>query len=253
MTQTKRMDNRISQVTTQWTEIFAAHGLAENEQLISAAQQNVLCKYSSCVYRYLMGATRCADAAEELAQEFAFRFVRGDLGKAEPTKGRFRDYLRMVLRNLVNDHFRRAAKPSHEKMLDIAEHIRQHSVDPFDELEERFAREWRDKMIESTWTVLAEDSSRRDNYFYTVLRFRAEHPHLNSMKIAERLSERLQKPLTADWVRQKIHRARQRFSELLIAEVKKTIRPADDRQQLLDELAELKLLEYIYPQRSTVR
>jgi hypothetical protein len=47
--------------------------------------------YHRAVHRYLLGALRDEDAAEELFQEFALRFVRGDFRWADRGRGRFRD------------------------------------------------------------------------------------------------------------------------------------------------------------------
>ena len=245
-------EHRISQVTTQWAEIFAAHGDAVDPQRVTMAQQNVLTKYSRCIYRYLAGATRDLDIAEELTQEFAFRFIRGDLGRAKPEKGRFRDYLRIVLRNLVNDHFRKLARKSQEVQLDIQQYIHIHRTDPFEELEKNFVTQWREQILRNTWAILEAEEEKRQKHFFRVLRFRAEHAALNSQEIAKALSQQLDQEVTAEWVRQKLHRARQRFSEILVNEVRKTIHPNDDAIQLHEELAELQLLEFLPPNLAIV-
>ena len=234
------LESRISQVTTKWTEIFAAHGLDSNSQHVSSAQQNVLKKYGKCVFRYLLGATRSADVAEELAQEFAFRFIRGDLSKADPSKGRFRDYLRVVLRNLVNDYFR-----NRTNALDISQVIQTHNNSPFEELESAFRLSWREEIMDSAWSSLKAEEQQKRNCFYTVLRFRAENPKMKSMDMAAEISERLGRTVTAEWVRQKLHRARQRYGHFILTEVRKTISPAEDLEQLHDELADLQLLELL--------
>ena len=41
--------------------------------------------------------TRDEQLAEELFQEFALRMLRGDFRRAEPLRGRFRDYLKTVI------------------------------------------------------------------------------------------------------------------------------------------------------------
>ena len=66
----------------------------------------MLQRYAGAVFRYLLGAVRDADAAEELSHEFAVRLLRGDFHRATPERGRFRDYLKTALINLVNDYFR---------------------------------------------------------------------------------------------------------------------------------------------------
>ena len=236
----KTLESRISQVTTKWNEIFLAHGLTGDQQLASRAQQSVLRKYGKCIFRYLLGATRDPDVAEELAQEFAFRFVRGDLRNASPDRGRFRDYLRVVLRNLVNDYYRNQASS-----IDLSRVIQMQSRCPFAELEDAFRLAWRDEILASAWSTLETEQRQKDNSFYTVLRFRAQHPRLKSGEMATELSRAMERVVSADWVRQKLHRARERFGNLVLAEVRKTISPPEDLEQLREELADLQLLELL--------
>ena len=201
----------------------------------------MLKRYGRCVYRYLLGATRNPDSADELSQEFAFRFIRGDLKHAHPTKGRFRDYLRVALRNLVNDYFRRRAIDAkvntYGKTIEFKDY-------PFEMLESQFKESWRREVIQLTWNALESLEQQKQNYYFTVLRFRAENSQLNSTQIAAKLSLELDSEITPEWVRQKLHRARQKFGALLIDEVRKTVSDANP-ERLNEELAELKLLEYL--------
>ena len=79
--------------------------------------------------------------------------------------------------------------------------------------------------------------------YYQVLRFRVEHPELTSQQRAEQLSEQLGKSMTAAGERQLLHRARERFSEILLDEVRRSLGPSG-RDYLEEELAELNLLKY---------
>jgi RNA polymerase sigma-70 factor (ECF subfamily) len=64
--------------------------------------------------------------------------------------------------------------------------------------------------------------------------------------MAEQLSAVLGKPQTAAGVRQALHRARDKFAELLLYEVRQSLEnPTKDR--LEQELADLGLLEYCKP------
>ncbi len=67
-----------------------------------------------------------------------------------------------------------------------------------------------------------------------------------SAQVAGELGARLGRPLTAAGVRQTLHRARDRFADLLLDEVVHSLdRPAVTH--LEDELIELGLLEYCRP------
>jgi hypothetical protein len=61
--------------------------------------------------------------------------------------------------------------------------------------------------------------------------------------MAEALSKERGKPLTDAGVRQVLKRARERFADLLIAEVRRSL-VSDDDEALRDELSELGLLPY---------
>ena len=98
------LNQRLSRIATQWSLVFNAHqGQADAPR---ADLSKLLSRYSGAAYRYLLGAVRDPEVADELTQEFALRFVRGDFRRANPERGRFRDYLRTALINLVNDHHR---------------------------------------------------------------------------------------------------------------------------------------------------
>src|SRR5262249_13327225 len=81
----------ISQIATVWPLIEQAHG--DDPEETGAAQDALLRRYRPAVYRYLLACLGRCDAAEDLWQEFALRFVRGDFRNANPEKGRFRDLL----------------------------------------------------------------------------------------------------------------------------------------------------------------
>ena len=49
----------------------------------------------------MLAALKDADAADEVFQEFALRLVRGDFRRADPQRGRFRDFVKTALINMV--------------------------------------------------------------------------------------------------------------------------------------------------------
>jgi DNA-directed RNA polymerase specialized sigma24 family protein len=69
------INEHLSRIATVWSELARAHGPREEA---AAAQQALLQRYCGAIYRYLVGAVRDPDAAAELCQEFALRFLRGD-------------------------------------------------------------------------------------------------------------------------------------------------------------------------------
>src|SRR5438128_326991 len=92
------LNQRLSQIQTQWTLMFHAH---QGQGSAATAAGQLLLRYYRAVYRYLLGTVREPAVAEELAQEFAVRFLRGDFQRANPESGRFRDFLKTALRHLA--------------------------------------------------------------------------------------------------------------------------------------------------------
>jgi RNA polymerase sigma-70 factor (ECF subfamily) len=230
-------DRPLNRISTLWTLVCQAQ--AGPPDAAGAAQRQLLERYRGAVYRYLLAAVREADAAEDLAQEFALRFIQGKLGGADPALGRFRDYLKGVLAHLIADHHRRRPWPlplpdgAPEPVAPAG-----HAAD-----DRQFLASWRQELLARTWEALAAVERRTGQPFHTVLEFRRDHPELRSAEMAERLGARLGKPLTAPGVRQTLRRARDRFADLLLDEVAQTLRqPTVD--QLGQELAELELLQY---------
>ena len=56
---------------------------------------------------YLGRALGDPEAADEVFQEFALRLLRGDLRRADPERGRFRDLVKTAVFHLIVDHRRR--------------------------------------------------------------------------------------------------------------------------------------------------
>ncbi len=98
------LDERLSRISTFWSMVVEAHGDPTDAK--QTARNRLLQRYSGAAYRYLLGAVRDPDTATELTQEFALRFIRGDFHRADPKRGRFRDYVKTALVHLVTDYYR---------------------------------------------------------------------------------------------------------------------------------------------------
>ena len=223
---------RLSQISTMWTMLVRAHEPATLGA--SAAQHALLERYGGAVYRYLVGAVRNADTAADLTQEFAVRFLRGDFRRADPGRGRFRDYLRTALTHLVADHHRAQSQSP-----------RPLSVDPPAPLieepdsEANFVAGWRAEMLDKTWDALATQHPSG----HAALLLHVEQPELSSAAIAEQLTQRFGKPFSSDGVRKAQQRAHAQFADLLVEEVSRTLNNPD-AAELESELNALDLLRY---------
>src|SRR5690242_1576893 len=86
----------LEQISTRWP-------------LITDPLQFVL-RYAPAVRRYLAALVKDPHDAEDVAQTFLMHIVDRPFTPERVPNGRFRDYLKAVLRNQAVTHFRRAAR-----------------------------------------------------------------------------------------------------------------------------------------------
>jgi RNA polymerase sigma-70 factor (ECF subfamily) len=228
----------LSQIGTIWTEVISAH--QGSGEAVTRAQRLLMERYSGAVYRYLMGAVRNRDAADELFQEFALRFISGAFRNANPERGRFRDFVKTALYHLIIDHHKKGR--SGPQALPVEEMGAEPAVKESVDFDAEFLHSWRQEVLCRTWEAL-ERASRDGPPLYRVLRLRSERPDASSKQLAEVLTTELGRPINDAWVRQNVHRARERFAELLLDELAGSL-PETTRERLEQELIDLNLLEY---------
>jgi RNA polymerase sigma-70 factor (ECF subfamily) len=232
-------DQHLSQIATLWSMVEQAHG--PDAEGVTAARQRLLERYGGAVQRYLLGALRDPEVADELTQEFALRFLDGKYQGADRARGRFRNFVKGVLAHLIADHYRRQQARPRPLPLDVADPPAQ-GQDPADP-DPLFLETWRQALLGRAWQALSEVEAQTGQPFHTLLRLRVDQPDLRSAQMAEQLSGQLGKPISAASVRQTLHRARDRFADLLLDEVTQTLgRSAEE--DLEQELIELNLLTY---------
>src|SRR5205814_2355245 len=89
--------------------------------------------------------------------------------------------------------------------------------------DEAFAKNWRQELLARAWEGLAEVERTTGQRFHTFLVYRTQNSETSSAQMAAAFSKTLGKPLTAESVRQTLHRGRQRFSEILLEEVARSL------------------------------
>jgi len=229
------LDQRLSKIATLWTVVFRAHeGGADSAP---EARNRLMLRYSGAVYRYLLGAIRDPEVAGDLCQEFALRFLRGDFRRAAPERGRFRDYVKSALINLVNDHHRaQQAKPRH-----LASGAGEPAAPAEVSLpsDAEFMTGWRTELLNQTWAALAEVNP----VYHAALLLRIENPDMQSPEMAGRLTEALGRPITPENARKALQRGHAKFADLLLDQVAASLTDPTDAQ-LAEELQALDLLKY---------
>ena len=230
-------DPRLSQISTQWTLVFQAH--SGSPELVHEAQVALIDRYAGAIHRYLLCSVRDPDIAAELDQEFALRFLRGDFHRADPARGRFRDFVKRSVRNLMLNYLK--SQKRRHRPLDAAP---EPSIEAFEtDFDLQFAASWRQGLLDHAWKSLKDLQDRTGMSYYTVLWCRAENPDMHSPDLARTLSAQLGKPITASGVRQALLRARDKFAGFLLDEVSASLEhpTLDDIEQ---ELIDLGLIGY---------
>ena len=223
----------LSQLSTNWSLVFLAHGGSPEEA--ASAQVELMGRYSGAVHRYLLAALRDPDEAAELNQEFAVRFLRGDFHRADPARGRFRDFVKRSLCNLMIDHRRRSAARPRTMGDELPEPVDELTGD--DDFDRRFAESWRSELLARAWAALALFEERTDQPYHTVLRLRVENHAMPSPELAERLLGSLGRKFSDGGARMLLQRSRDRFVEFLLDEVAGSLTsptPAAIEEELVD-------------------
>ena len=231
-------NHRLSQIETLWSIVYHAHG--DDQQRQAEAQQALLSRYERAIRSYLMGALKDASAADDAFQEFAVKFLKGSFAKANEQQGRFRNFLKVILSRIVADHFRQKIRKPAQQLdpsLDLAD-----TADA-EAREQEFIVVWRDELLARAWRDLAAEEARVGKPWMRVLRLRVENPDWRSVQLAEALGKQIGEEVSAARLRVTLHRARERFSHLLIKAVTETL-PDANIETIEEELADLQLLQY---------
>lgn len=230
--------SRFDAQPTRWSVIQRAHG----ESLAGGAEarQYLVMRYSPAIRRYVRAITRDEHLADEISQDVMVRLLQGDFAGADPQKGRFRDLLKVAVRNMVRNLWsKQKVRRTVDYDLDL------NADDANNETDTAWTESWRDQVLSLAWSQLENyQQNHEGSVAYSILKLRTDDPDCSSEELAERLSQEIGKPVRADQARQQLRRARVRFAELLVAEVADAINVTTP-ERLEDELAQLQLLDRI--------
>lgn len=231
------MDSNLNEIPTCWTDIrLANEGSPEQARI---ALEILLKRYEQAIRRYLLGAMRDVDAADEVYQNFATRLISGGFRCADPARGRFRDLVRTSLARMVTDYHRARQRST------PADHLARPVADlrePDDEDDQRFQEVWLWNFLERAWDRLAQYENQTRKPLHAILRIRTEQPRLNSAGLAAALGERLGQTFTVVAARRLLHDARIRYVAGFVIEVEQSLdNPTAD--ELESELQWLGMLD----------
>jgi len=213
----------LDQITTRWSQI--------------CDPLRFVMRYSQAIRAYLLAIFRDEEAAEEACQEFLAKFLERGLEAAVPDRGRFRDYLKISVRNTALAMLRRKhATPTDPAVMDTLGTTTADNA---------WTLEWQRVVLDKAWRQLeAHERTAPQSLHFTALRLAVDFPQETSDQLALRAADLMQREISAVAFRKQLSRARQHFAQLIVAEVSQTL-GNDQRADLADELAELGLLPYV--------
>jgi len=204
---------RLEHIQTQWSLIRQAHAhtlLRANE-----ARRTLVMRYATSIRRYVGAIIRVDEDAADVTQEIVMRMLRGDFGGADPLRGRFRDLLKAVIRNLCNSHFaKNLRKPA--AFVDMSGM----EDDSASEADVAWVSAWRQTILDLAWAQLEQYQYAHPNSTsYTVLKLRADHPDASMDELGIMLGTIISGSVSGATYRQQLRRSRVRFADYIIDEV----------------------------------
>jgi RNA polymerase sigma-70 factor (ECF subfamily) len=198
-------------------------------------------RYASAVRRYTAALINNAHDSEDVVQEFLMRTVRQPFRPEQVQRGRFRDYLKAVLRNAALTHFRRGAN----KPRSASDYLAIIPAEVNDAADREWATEWRACLLRRAWQALEmHEQAAPQGIAYTALRLAADHPEESSAALAARAAALSGRSVGVDAFRKQLSRARRRFTQIIVDEIQQTLDcgGADD---VVEELCDLGLIEMV--------
>lgn len=194
-----------------------------------------LCQdYWPPVYAYIRRQGKSEADAEDLTQDFFYRIIRRDwFAKADPSKGRLRNYLFTSLVNFLRDVYRaqqteKRGQGNTPLSLEGAEGWYHREIADHLSPDLLFQRRWAMHLVEKAMvSVEREYASRGQLLLFKVLQERLLSPGNGGEPLAD-LAEPLK--MSAGAIRAALFRLRGRFRERLYDEVGQTIGSLDPRE-----------------------
>ena len=225
--------------TTHWSVVLAA-GRADSPAAAQALEQ--LCRiYWYPLYVFVRRQGHEAHDAEDLTQEFIARFLAKEyFGRANPALGRFRNYLLACLKHFLSEQWRQAGrlKRGGGKTLVSWDRLtaeERYQAEPADPVtpEKVYERRWALTLLEQVLARLGgEQSAAGKGEVFAQLKdyLWGEGSGAGYTEVAVRLG------MTEGALKVTVHRLRQRYRELLRAEVAQTVATVDEVDEELSYL-----------------
>ena len=225
--------------TTHWSVVLTAARHAE-PQAAEALEQ--LCRsYWYPLYAYVRKTGRTVEDSQDLTQDFFARLLEKQyLGLATPERGRFRTFLLSSLKNFLANDWNRARRQKRGGQVvflsidaDVGENL--YAAEPVEtaDPEKLYEKRWAGTLLDLTLNRLREDyaaSGRAQLFDELKVYVWGERSDASYSEVAAHLQ------LSEGAVKVAVHRLRQRFRDLLRAEIANTVADAREVDEELRHL-----------------
>lgn len=240
-------DDRLSRMDTLWSLVREAHKDPRGTGARFLGQ--LLERYRRPAQQYLLGALRDEAAAEELLQDFSLRFLRGDFWRADPANGRFRNFVKKALCNLVANHRKQQRAQARRQVSGIPADVGSDDGNPAQlaevALDQALLDQWRGYLLEHAKEQLRQVEAKSKVPYFAALQMRVRERRPTYAEIAAELNAaQPEKPYNEAGIRKIVERAREKFANALLTEVSRSL-PLPTKSDIEDEVAQLRLLPYV--------
>lgn len=232
-------DGKRQFATTQWSTVRALHD--EDHAAANSALAELCQDYWYPLYAYVRRQGNDADAAADLTQAFfASLLQRDDLRKVDPSLGKFRSFLLAAMKHFLMNEWDKAKTQKRgggrqPLSLDFAEADSRFRREPShgETPELVYQRQWVQALLQRVTDALRSEFADRGkaHHFDRLQKF------LSGKNREETLAEAAQQlSMTEVAVKVAVHRMRQRFGELLRADIAGTVSTPEDVDSEIREL-----------------
>jgi RNA polymerase sigma factor (sigma-70 family) len=215
----------LGDIPTQWSKIFQAQ--QSRGSAGESARRELLVRYYQAIQAFFRRELSDPHAADALYSNFAVRILEVDnlFKRVDPDKGRFRDYLKVILRHMVIDHYRQQQRDNQKRqeLIPGSDNEPIAASGDLPQEDERFVQCWRQELINQAWNALLAVEQEKRQPYGTLLRMQEQNPTLRAAQLAEKLTQITGKAQTPENIRQLIHRGRKLFGKLLVEEVARSL------------------------------
>ncbi|MES2595670.1 MAG: sigma factor [Verrucomicrobiota bacterium] len=223
--------------TTRWSVVLAAqragHGTTGHQALSD------LCRdYWYPLYAFVRRRGHAAHDAQDLTQAFFASLLEAGATAADPKRGRFRSYLLGALKHFLANEFHRAnalKRGGGQEVLDwdALDAESRYAIEPRDEndADALYDRRWAMDVLERAMGRLrAEFTAKKDEGTFEALKGTLSGVEQAREELAQKLG------LSEGALKVAVHRLRQRYREVLRAEIAETV---DSSAEVEDEMRHL--------------